>query len=405
LWSFTTKANSPPVISNPFPPDNGFTTFSPLLTWTATDVDAQPLVHTIFFGTTNPPPFVATGLTATMYDPGPLQVATPYFWRVVTSDGVVATNGPLWTFTRVLPGDVVVDGVVNLDDVSCAMQIYMWNPPCGGPHGQQLADVNCSNSVTPADARCIHQEIVDGSCGFCDPTVAAALDESVISPLVAVSSVWTREDTLAVRLSVSNVASLGAFGFYTSADPKLKMIGVRRTGASGAFTALEFSTPATFIAVVGAYSLTSVPVTSPVEFIELLFDMSHGLPGSFIIDGFVDDLSGMATLLVSLGTSVDVPLVETGLALHQNHPNPFNPQTTISYELPSTSERARVRLSILDISGRIVATLVDEDQSSGPHQVRWEGKDDRGQSVSSGVYFYVLDAGGERRTRKLVLLK
>jgi hypothetical protein len=93
------------------------------------------------------------------------------------------------------------------------------------------------------------------------------------------------------------------------------------------------------------------------------------------------------------------------LALHQNHPNPFNPQTTISYDLPASSKPERVRLWIIDISGRVVRTLVDEEQAGGSYQIEWQGRDDRGEAVSSGVYFYVLDVAGERRTRKLVLLK
>jgi hypothetical protein len=91
------------------------------------------------------------------------------------------------------------------------------------------------------------------------------------------------------------------------------------------------------------------------------------------------------------------------LALYQNHPNPFNPQTTIRYDLPPGA--TRVRLWILDVAGHVVRTLVDEPQAGGSRSVVWNGTDDRGGGVSSGVYFYVLDAGGIRQTRKLVLLK
>jgi hypothetical protein len=91
-----------------------------------------------------------------------------------------------------------------------------------------------------------------------------------------------------------------------------------------------------------------------------------------------------------------------GLALHQNIPNPFNPLTTIRYDLPLA---ARVRLSIVEVSGRRVRTLVDEQQAAGSREILWNGRDDDGHAVSSGVYFYVLDAGKQRLTRKLVLLK
>jgi hypothetical protein len=99
----------------------------------------------------------------------------------------------------------------------------------------------------------------------------------------------------------------------------------------------------------------------------------------------------------------DARLAPMKLALYQNRPNPFNPQTTISYDLPPGS--TRVRLCILDVAGRLVRTLVDENQPGGSHSAVWDGNGDRNQRVSSGVYFYVLDAGGKRLTKKLVLLK
>jgi hypothetical protein len=100
-----------------------------------------------------------------------------------------------------------------------------------------------------------------------------------------------------------------------------------------------------------------------------------------------------------------VTTATAALALAQNHPNPFNPTTVIPYTLPGGSTPQRVRLLILDVAGGVVRTLVDESQAGGSHEATWDGRDDRGGPVSSGVYFYVLDAGGERRTRKLVLLK
>jgi flagellar hook assembly protein FlgD len=64
-----------------------------------------------------------------------------------------------------------------------------------------------------------------------------------------------------------------------------------------------------------------------------------------------------------------------------------------------------VRLTIFDASGRRIRALVDEDQAAGSRATVWNGRDDSGNAASSGVYFYVLDAGKERLTRKLVLLK
>ena len=90
------------------------------------------------------------------------------------------------------------------------------------------------------------------------------------------------------------------------------------------------------------------------------------------------------------------------LALHQNSPNPFNPSTTISYYLP---ERMRVLLDIYDVSGRLVARLVDEEQQPGDKAVQWDGRGMRGERASSGVYYYRLQAGKGVISRTMVLLR
>jgi hypothetical protein len=88
--------------------------------------------------------------------------------------------------------------------------------------------------------------------------------------------------------------------------------------------------------------------------------------------------------------------------LMQNYPNPFNPTTTISFTLP---ERTQTRLSVHDIEGRLVTTLVDDTMGEGFKEVTWDGKNDRGNPVVSGVYFYRLTAGNRTLTKKMILLK
>jgi hypothetical protein len=95
----------------------------------------------------------------------------------------------------------------------------------------------------------------------------------------------------------------------------------------------------------------------------------------------------------------DVPRRVT---LAQNVPNPFNPSTSIKIGLPAGG---RVELSIYDTAGRLVRTLVEGTLAQGFRSVEWDGTDGAGHRVSSGVYFYRLDAGGETITRKMVLLK
>jgi len=91
-----------------------------------------------------------------------------------------------------------------------------------------------------------------------------------------------------------------------------------------------------------------------------------------------------------------------GLMLGQNVPNPFNPDTVITYHLP---ERTRVRLDVFDLQGRRLARLRDEVQDAGRHQVRWDGRDAGGRPVGSGTYLVRVAAGGASRQIKVGLLK
>jgi hypothetical protein len=94
--------------------------------------------------------------------------------------------------------------------------------------------------------------------------------------------------------------------------------------------------------------------------------------------------------------------VATTFALHANYPNPFNPETTIAFDLPQAGS---VELQVFDLLGQTVRTLVAQELSAGTHQMLWRGVDDRGQQVSSGVYFYRLKAGGYTQMRRMLLLK
>ncbi|MBN2288639.1 MAG: T9SS type A sorting domain-containing protein, partial [Candidatus Glassbacteria bacterium] len=90
--------------------------------------------------------------------------------------------------------------------------------------------------------------------------------------------------------------------------------------------------------------------------------------------------------------------------LSQNSPNPFNPATTISYTIAEGST-VYVTLNVYDIRGNLVRSLVNEAREAGTYNVFWDGTDEGGRSVSSGVYFYRIKAGDFNQTRKMVLLK
>jgi hypothetical protein len=94
--------------------------------------------------------------------------------------------------------------------------------------------------------------------------------------------------------------------------------------------------------------------------------------------------------------------VPGGLVLHQNVPNPFNPVTTIAFELP---QAAQARLDVFDVRGRRVRRLVDARLDAGPHTFTWDGKDTQGTAMPSGVYFYRLHGDAQTLVRKMVMAR
>jgi len=105
---------------------------------------------------------------------------------------------------------------------------------------------------------------------------------------------------------------------------------------------------------------------------------------------------------VTTDVEEDLPAVPEGYALYQNVPNPFNPITTIRFDLP---RRGHVNLSVYDVKGGLVAVLAERELGAGRIEITWDGKDGGGRAVTSGVYFYRLETGSFVSTRKMVLLR
>jgi FlgD Ig-like domain len=100
----------------------------------------------------------------------------------------------------------------------------------------------------------------------------------------------------------------------------------------------------------------------------------------------------------SLEVILDTPLKSEAL---QNYPNPFNPSTTISYKIQS---QCRTTINIYDLLGKVVATLVNEEKQAGKYEVVWNGKDNSGKKLTSGIYFYRFTAGSFTQINKMILL-
>ncbi len=142
-----------------------------------------------------------------------------------------------------------------------------------------------------------------------------------------------------------------------------------------------------------------IALTDQVQFRYVACDLN--LPT--LVEAAIDDFSievfvGQATAAPGDGDAPARPLFVLG----QNHPNPFNPQTTISFMVPDAGP---VQLTVFGVDGRKVATLLQRPLSAGTHEVTWNGRDDDGRQMASGTYVYRLQAGQYVAMRRMVLVK
>jgi hypothetical protein len=125
-----------------------------------------------------------------------------------------------------------------------------------------------------------------------------------------------------------------------------------------------------------------------------LFFLGDNNNAYWVSTDFAKSITGVET-----GSRGELP---STIQLYQNYPNPFNPTTVIGYRLPSAGN---VKLSIYNLLGQKIETLINSFQSAGEQSVVWDGRDDRNMPVSSGIYFYCLESGERIVQKKMVLMR
>ena len=121
-----------------------------------------------------------------------------------------------------------------------------------------------------------------------------------------------------------------------------------------------------------------------------------------VVCGYPDENNPMVVETNAL-TVDDSEMIPNEFALHQNYPNPFNPYTQISFDVPKGSDL--VRLNIYNILGKKVNTLVNEIINPGRHTLEWNAKDNDGNPVASGIYFYELSSPNFTTRKKMLLIR
>ena len=164
------------------------------------------------------------------------------------------------------------------------------------------------------------------------------------------------------------------------------------------------------MAPIGVDSLAAVryvgPQHSAVYFAFNFYYIQEPARRAAILGRALDWLASTATVLASNATAehIEIPRVPDALTLNQNYPNPFNPSTRIEFGIPA-HHKEPVSLKIYNVRGQLVKTVFEGIKPAGFHSFAWDGHDERGASVASGVYFARFVGGQARLTRKMVLLK
>ncbi len=316
----------------------------------------------------------ATSLTSPTYDLTGQADVTLSYWRWYTNNTGSSPDQDYW--------------VVEISNDNGSSWVEVENTATSNANWQQTVVHWSDHFATPGLMKLKFTASDEGSGSL----VEAAIDDVTIS---ATNTIPDQEDPAVVI-----VAPNGGETVSTGQPLDITWQGSDDTGIVQAQLSLSLDGGNTFgdPILTGAFNgvcqwtvLVPESPTSTARFMVEVFD-ALGNSSTDISDGDFT-IQGQIS-----GSSIPGPL----LAMSQNHPNPFNPQTEIVFWLPKTEAAS---LQVYDIQGRLVRTLIQEELPAGMNRITWKGKNESGGAVSSGTYFYRLNTESGTLVRKMTLLK
>lgn len=299
---------------------------------------------------------------------------------------------------QVAGGDFIIDLWINADpgEVDGHIAVTLNNEP----YGEHFTSDPVTISGLVAGENTIKLELVDNDGNPLDPSADDSITLFYVNTPPNAFNLLApiHEDTL--YLTPDNVGMNTLFAWMPSTDPEGAQVWYHVAG-----TLVELAEP---------YELDTTGTAVFVSNTDLFNDIDGGgLAGVTIewnvtaSDGIDETASGNGPFTVYIDISAllgvgDEALIPDVFALHQNYPNPFNPTTRIEYDIPEISN---VQITVYNVMGQKVRTLVNTEHSPGYHSVLWNGTNEFGSPVSSGMYFYQIKANNFNKVKKLVLMK
>ncbi len=399
IWSFTTEEEpiAPTLAVSPSPSNqsNDIRT-SIIMYW---ELGKRTRSSKIYFGTSNPPSFVAS-VEENNYNPGVLVLNTKYYWRVDGVNEWGETEGTVWEFTT--------QSVPDLPNGWASLDIGKVN--INGEDGYE----NNSFTITASGSG-----VKDNSDQFRYVFHNLNGNGEIVARIASIENATS--NTLAgvmIREKLDTISNYHLAGFYLSSGVKAQWRSFE--GGTTSIKNGSITTTPNWLKVqrVSDFLISSESIdgqkwkTLKTEKITMQSDVQLGL---FVTSGDNDSLSTVVFDNVSMnGILVSVEDEEKSIDLIpseftiSNYPNPFNPITTIKYSIPNIEGNKNIRsveIKIYDIMGSLVTDLVSGKKNAGNHNVIWDGKNNQGISVSSGIYFYRVQLDDQIKTAKMLLMK
>ncbi|MCL2064955.1 MAG: choice-of-anchor D domain-containing protein, partial [Candidatus Cloacimonetes bacterium] len=453
VWSFTTIPPVPNHAINPTPEDNAtFIELSQILSWSSDTSGSTPTGYKIYFGTSNPPPLVTDIISISSTKPSSLpdinsrrtsnssnrislssiesnfwtpttelQYDTTYYWQIVpfntTGDAI---DNPIWSFTTIPYPPIFTINHLSYDfgDViigsSSDAHAFTISNTGGSPltisaiiiTGANAGEFNLNHPALPlvinagnnAVVSASFAPITDGdksaSISFTHDAndsphnvtlsgIGLGLPVFIIDPLEHnFGNVVVGETTDPYTYTITNT------GGSPLVVNTIDLIGTNHSEFSLSISGL----PWTIVVNETRTFTVSFAPSAPIGIKTAYLNITHNASDSPHTD----------TTLIGDSVVSESDVVVFATNLHVNYPNPFNPETTIKFTL---SNSGHVRMDIFNIRGSLVRTLVDNEMNRGEHTVIWNGKDNNGQEVSSGIYFYQMKTSDFSSIKRMVLMK
>jgi hypothetical protein len=408
------------------------------LVWTASNGSVSS--YMVYFGTTNPPTALVQNDLQTSYTPDQLLYNQQYFWQVVTNNTSGVTEGPIWSFTTIdriiVPLDPVVTDlgdvspIVTIPDVTgegSAIVTVTWAPVITG-----FTEVGLQFIITPTTITLPGRNIIiTHNLGYSPVQIAyrilPATSWNMLQPTDPIVTSWNTTEisftlpaakadgdlevifpptdggTLAVELSTFTAIATGnntmvRLDWTVQSETDHLGYDVLRSDSELVSTAVRVNSAiisnGTANGTLREYSFTDTEIISSNVYYYWL--LSINLDGSSQFHGPV-----MVDMTIP-GEEPPSPDIPQLTCLHDAYPNPFNPQTRISYSL---KQPERVKIDIFSIKGTLVYTYEATHAMCGTYALSWNGCDRQGRSVASGMYYYRFTAGKYSQTKKMMLVK